>query len=170
MTWAVGSGRHAVPPGEGNALSHQDGRIRLLATGEDTGGSFALHEILEEKGTEVPCRVHTREDQAIYVLKGLVVFRTDGERLPLGQGGCVLLPRGCEYTYAVESERARLLVIAVPAGLEGYYRELDDRGGGSEAAAPDFERLVTVAARYGVAIAVPASGTAGEGGRQMEQA
>jgi hypothetical protein len=124
---------------------------------------------VEQKGTEAPCSIHTREDLAVYVVEGLVRFCVDGEWLSRPAGTCVYLPRGCEHTYAVESERARLLSILIPAGFEGYYREMDDRDGATWPATPDFERLVTVAAHYGVAIAVPQAGTVtGHGGVGME--
>ena len=139
--------------------------VSVLLTGEDTAGRFAVIETAETEGSEHPYRVHTREDQAVYVLEGLVSYCVDGEWLHCPAGTCVLLPKGSEHTYSVGSGRARLLVVAVPAGIEGCYRELDDTDGSPWAAAPDFERLVTVAARYGVEIGVPAAGTrVGRGG------
>jgi membrane protease YdiL (CAAX protease family)/quercetin dioxygenase-like cupin family protein len=139
--------------------------VRPLLTGEDTGGRFALLETVETRGREPPGRIHTREDLAVYVLEGLVRFCTDGAWRECSAGACVLLPRGTEHTFAVRSERARLLVLLAPAGLEGYYRELDEHAGAATAGMTDFERLVTVAARYGVAIAVPAGGAGRSKGR-----
>jgi quercetin dioxygenase-like cupin family protein len=149
----------AVWASEENTLSYLGSQVRLLLTGEDTGGRFAVIETVETKDSAHPCLVHTREDLAVYVLEGQVRFCVDGEWLSRRAGTCVLLPKGCEHTYAVASQMARLLVILIPAGFEGYYREMDNRGGASHARAPDFERLVTVSAHYGVAIAVPEAGT-----------
>ena len=144
--------------------------LSVLLTGEETGGRLAVIETVETKGAEHPYRVHTREDQAVYVLEGLVSYSVHGAWLRCPAGTCLLLPKGCEYAYSVESERARLLVVAVPAGIEGCYRELDDTDGAPWASAPDFERLVTVAARYGVEIGVSEAGTGvGQGGSSMEQ-
>jgi quercetin dioxygenase-like cupin family protein len=140
--------------GKGNTDTEPGDLMSVLLNGGDTEGRFAVIETVETNGSEAPYRVHTREDLAVYVVEGQVRFRVDGEWLSRPAGTCVLLPRGCEHTYAVESERARLLTILVPAGFEGYYREMDDRGGASQPATPDFERLVTVAAHYGVEIAV----------------
>ena len=47
----------------------------------------------------------------------------------------------------VESEEARVLVVASPAGLEGFLYEMDETKGAAE---HTLERLVGVAARYGV--------------------
>ena len=139
---------------------------RVLIGGADTGGRFAVIETSERQGTVPLCRVHTWEDQAVYVLEGVVSFCVDGAWSRCPGGTCVLLPRGCEHTYSVESQEARLLTLAVPSGFEGFYREMDERDGSSQAVTRDFEWLVTVAARYGVEIALPESGT---GGRRREE-
>ena len=131
---------------------HQDGLARLLVAGEETGGRFALVETRARRGEGPPRHVHTREDEVLYVLAGrLTVYR--GEvTLDAPAGACVLLPRGGEHTYRVESAEARLLVVLLPAGLEGCYRELDGAAGeGSH----QVERLVATAARYGVEITGP---------------
>ena len=69
----------------------------------------------------------------------------------------------------MKREQARLLVVAVPAGCEGPYREREDRDGPSWDGTCDFERLVMVAAGYGVEIAVPEAGTEEARRRRMEQ-
>ena len=88
-----------------------------------------------------------------------------GERRDCPAGTCALLPRGREHSFSVESDEARLLVILVPAGMEGHYRDRGCRATG------DLERLVTEAAGYGVAIAGPAPGTpTGQGGGGGDEA
>ena len=140
--------------GGGVTLPGTGSLVSLLVTGEDIGGRFALVESVEGRGCEPPLHVHHREDELVYVLEGRVRFHLEGERIGCQAGECVLLPRGREHTYSIESERARLLVMLTPAGLEGYYRELgqpaDGQGGYQEA-----ERLLVVAARYGVDIIGP---------------
>jgi hypothetical protein len=61
------------------------------------------------------------------------------------------LPRGVEHAHVVATELARMLVFVVPAGLEGFYREVGALG----ASPPDVERLVAMAARYGCEITGP---------------
>ncbi len=136
---------------------------RVVVSGDETGGRFALVETLERRSAEPPLHLHTREDEFVYVLAGCVTFCRADRDLRRGPGDGVLLPRGCEHTYRVESGEARLLVLLVPAGLEGLYRELavptnGRHGPGAVDGRQDFERLVTVAARYGVAITGPPPG------------
>lgn len=124
--------------------------MRLVVTAEETQGRFAVIETRERRGQEPPLHAHGREDELVHVLEGEVTFHKDGQRLACPTGTSVLLPAGSEHTYRVESEVARLLVVLVPPGLEGLYREL--RGDGEP---PDAERLITVSARYGVEITGP---------------
>lgn len=126
----------------------------LLVTGEETDGQFALVEVVERESAAHPLHVHSREDELVYVLKGHVRFYLDGVWIERGAGEGMLLPKGREHTYEAVSEGARLLVLLVPAGLDGYYRELSQRADGP-CVYQDAERLVVVAARYGVDITGP---------------
>ncbi|CAA9566108.1 MAG: hypothetical protein AVDCRST_MAG70-2052 [uncultured Thermomicrobiales bacterium] len=141
---------------EVNGISVRPGRskedsVRLLVTGEETQGRFAVIETRERRGQEPPLHAHGREDELVHVLEGEVTFHKDGQRLACPAGTSVLLPAGSEHTYRVESQEARLLVVLAPPGLEGLYSEL--RGDGES---PDAERLITASARYGVEIMGPA--------------
>jgi len=127
---------------------------------EQSGGRFAVVEILLGHGAALPRHIHGREDELIHVMQGEVTFERDGERFDGPAGTWCYLPRGSEHTFAVLSHEARLLVLLCPAGLEGSLSEL------AQAAtclpAPlHIERLVTTAARHGVSI----TGPAGEEGR-----
>jgi quercetin dioxygenase-like cupin family protein len=123
-------------------------RARVLVTGEETGGRVALIALDERRGGGPPRHLHHWEDEIVYVLAGEVTFHRGEERLPGTAGTTVLLPRGCEHAWRVESEAARLLVTVAPAGLEASYEELDW-------GATPLEVLVAVAARYGIEITGP---------------
>ncbi len=142
-----------VQTGELRAVRTGDATSVLVA-GEEIAGRFALVETRERRDASPPCHVHAHEDEIVYVLEGHVVFAVGDETLDAPAGTCVLLPRGGEHTFRVESAEARLLVLVTPAGLEGYYRELD-RPDARSGVAPGVERLVATAARYGVAITGP---------------
>ncbi len=128
-------------------------RASVLVAGEHTHGSLAIIERTVQRGGEAPRHLHTREDEVVYVLDGHVSFHVAGTKLDLRTGMSAVLPRGREHFYCVESERARMLHIFAPAGLEGYVAEWPD----SEEPA-GVEQLVTTAARYGVEITGPPPG------------
>ena len=142
-----------------DTLRRQGTLLGVPVAGEETGGRFALVETRQQRGDGPPRHVHTREDEVVYVLEGRLTVYLGEEPLDAPAGTCVLLPRGGEHTYRVESEEARLLVFLLPAGLEGCYRELDQAARAADGA-PDkgshqVERLVATAARYGVEITGP---------------
>lgn len=127
----------------------------VLVTGEETGERVAIAEACLGHGTESPRLIHSREDVYIYVLDGRLTIERDGERFDRAAGSGLLLPRGSEHTLTVESPAARLLLAISPAGLERCLGELEEleHAGSSEL---HVERLVALAARFGVAITGPA--------------
>lgn len=129
----------------------ETGPARILMGGTQTGGRFALIQMVVRREHEPPSHLHMREDEVIYVVDGTIVVSVDGARREYRPGDAVYLPRGVEHAYCLRSEEARLLVLALPAGIEGFYRE-------REASRDDdrhVERLITLAARYGIEITGP---------------
>ena len=131
------------------ALTHGE-RVSILVTGEETGGRFALVEMVEERGAEPPRHLHHWEDETLYVLEGSLGVWVAGRWVEAPVGTAVFLARGVEHALAVAADRARVLSFFAPAGFEGFYREL------GATSAQDVERLVATAARYGCEIVGPA--------------
>ena len=123
-------------------------RVRILVRGEQTAGRLALIELIESRGGGPPRHLHHWEDEVIYVLDGEVTFHQGDVRFAASAGSCVLLQRGFEHTWRVDSVEARLLVAVAPAGLEASYRDLSWSG-------TPIEQLVLVAARFGIEITGP---------------
>jgi quercetin dioxygenase-like cupin family protein len=124
--------------------------VRKLVAGSATDNRLALLEIHGSAGGGIVRHVHEHEDEVVYVLEGELTFHLGDEVHQAREGSCLVLPRGIEHSYVVESGPARLLVAVTPAGLEGLLEEVTriDRA--------DIERLITVAARYGITITGPA--------------
>ncbi|MBA3415591.1 MAG: cupin domain-containing protein [Chloroflexia bacterium] len=127
-----------------------DARVATMVSGADTGGRLAILELREVAGQEPPRHVHAHEDEIVYVQEGRLTFFIGETEHPATAGACLLLPRGIEHGYVVESGQARLLVTLTPAGMEGYFAEEND---GRTCA--DLERLIAALARYGVTITGP---------------
>ena len=129
--------------------------IRMLVAGSATSNQLALLEIHGSAGRGIVRHVHELEDEVVYVLEGELTFHIGEEVHQAREGSCLVLPRGIEHSYVVESGLARLLVAVTPAGLEGLLEEVtwaDQLG---------VEHLITVAARYGITITGPAPESAG---------
>lgn len=90
----------------------------IKATGKETGGRYALVEVLEPEGEEAPLHVHHREDEGFYVLEGELTFEIGEEKIKAGPGSFVFGPKDVPHRYTVQSGPARLLFVLSPAGFE----------------------------------------------------
>jgi quercetin dioxygenase-like cupin family protein len=110
----------AVRADRRNARANASGNlVHVLLEGRQTGGAFALVELLEQQAP--PRHIHHREDELIYVLEGEISVEIDGERFRAPAGTAALIPRGCIHGFAIEEGPARLLVVFTPAGSEGLF-------------------------------------------------
>ncbi len=101
----------------------QGALMRIKARAEDTGGALGLVDGSFYQGFGPPLHVHTREDEALYVLEGQIRFRQGDDEFLAGPGTWVWGPRGVPHAFKVESERARALVIVTPGGFEHMFEE-----------------------------------------------
>lgn len=135
--------------------------VNMLLASEEMQGRLAIIETLELQGCGPPLHIHNNEDEVVYVLDGEVTFIVEGRRIDGRKGTSVLLPKGQEHCYTVESACARLLVLLMPGGLDSYYLELSlvsERPSASPGTELDVERVVTMAARYDIEITGPRRG------------
>lgn len=113
--------------GEGQTISLPDrgARAAFKATGEDTGGRFAIVESCPAPGAPgLPGHRHRRSDEALYVLEGQVVIRLGDRTLNAPAGSFAFIPRGTVHMFRNPGPLpARVLVIFVPAGLERFLEE-----------------------------------------------
>jgi quercetin dioxygenase-like cupin family protein len=136
---------------------------RFLATGEQTGGKYAIWEAIVPPGGGPPPHVHSREEEGFYVLEGEITFTVHGERQVAGPGTFANMPVGVPHAFRNESDRpARMLITVAPAGLERMFFEVGQvLPAGSTAAPPppadEIERLLAAAPKYGVTLLPPGS-------------
>ncbi len=94
--------------------------------------------------------VHTREDEAAFVIAGVMTFVVGDERFEATAGELVWLPREVPHTFAnLGDEPAWVFGTTTPAGLEGMFAEqaayLSNLDG-----PPDQSRIREIGDRYGV--------------------
>ena len=115
---------YALAQDEGELLVFGPVTILVRASGESTGGAFSLFEEVPPLA-DTPLHVHERDDELFYVLEGRHVFTVGDEELPAGPGGMVFAPHGIPHAQRrVVPGEGRLLVMTVPGGLDGFFREL----------------------------------------------
>ena len=108
----------------GNSFWYVGQLMSALAEGEDTGGRLTVYEILFPPNSGPPLHVHEREDEAFYVLEGSLGVRMGDEKFEARAGSFTLQPRGIPHTFRSSSEGARVLLLVVPSGFEGFFHAL----------------------------------------------
>ena len=148
-------------PGSGRAIYVAGDLYTFLVEGHQSGGSFALWHAVVPPGGGPPPHIHSREDEAFYVLKGQITFFAGGVRQVAGPGNGICLPRGGEHAFRNETaEPAETLIMVTPAGFDQMMFEVGKPVTDRNAPIPamtheDVERLLVTAPRYGVEIKLP---------------
>lgn len=147
---------------EGRALWVLGELVTCKATAEQTGGAYSLFEAVSPPGGGPPPHVQHQEDECFYVLEGEFEFLMDDEVITAGAGSLIYVPKGRLHAYKnVAVVSGRLLISQTPGGLhELFFDEV-----GEEAVdktkpplmdtLPDVEKIISVAAKYGIEIPPP---------------
>ena len=149
--------------GEGRSIWVTGDRYTVKCGGNDTGGAYALVEALVPPGNGPPTHIHSREDEAFYVLEGELLFHVDGHSFTATSGAWVTLARGSWHSFQnTGSQPARMLIVVTPAGLENFFLEVGREAIAreTEPVAPtseDIQKLLQTAPKYGIEIRMPPS-------------
>jgi mannose-6-phosphate isomerase-like protein (cupin superfamily) len=130
----------------GEHLVWGDVDVLVKASAAATGGAFSLFE--ERDPVDTSLHVHEREDELFFVLEGRHIFQVGDETFRVGPGGLVFAPRGIPHAQRRAVPRVgRVLVLAIPGGLEGFFRELADAHRDGTLGPDAYARA---SARYGI--------------------
>ena len=129
---------YVVPPG----VSVSDDDSGLKASQLSTGGALSVFETSIDAGP--PLHVHDREDECFYVLDGDLSVRCGSEVFNAAQGSFVFLPRGRPHRFWAAGQPATLLMIAVPGGIEDYFRQINN--------APDDQERHRIGELHGIRV------------------
>ncbi len=149
-----------VRAGEGTSVWLVGDTYTFKATTESTGGAFALIEASVPPGSGPPPHVHTREDEAFYLLDGTLEVTADGETTLVGAGDFVFLPRGTLHWFRNPGVAAtRALILASPGGLDRFFAEAGVPARAGEQAPPtlpeEFGRIAALSEKYGMRVQAP---------------
>jgi quercetin dioxygenase-like cupin family protein len=117
---------HFVPSGSGDTFDLGVVKMKLLASGEDTNGQFALAEWDGSEGPWTIPHLHRHTQESFYVLDGEFTFVCDGQEIAAEAGSYLLVPPGTPHVLRADTSRGRLLTVMAPGGLEGMFRELSE--------------------------------------------
>jgi quercetin dioxygenase-like cupin family protein len=142
-----------------DAIWFIDNLAWIRVSGEDSGGQLAVVESVGRRGDMPPLHVHRSDDETFYVLDGELSLHQPGRSLTVGAGEAAFAARDVPHTYRVESETARWLVIATPAGFDDFVREVGEPAA-EETLPPagrrhDPARLAELAGRHAIELLGP---------------
>lgn len=110
----------------GKRLGVAGGNYRIIISGDETGGNYAVIEMTVPPGGGPPPHSHPKTQEMFHVLEGEVLFKTEAGKTVVKKDGFVNIPfGGAVHCFKNTSDKnARLLCTVVPAGLEKVFEEI----------------------------------------------
>ncbi len=130
----------------------------VLASGKETGGAYATFDAIIPPGGGPPPHIHSREDEAFYILEGEITFYAGGIKQVAPPGTWVHAYRDHAHRFKNETDKpARMLIMVFPAGIEDYFLQVGQPVVDRLAPVPhptpaDIEKLIADAPQCGIEI------------------
>ena len=116
-----------IPAGEGPTTWFSGDTYTIKASGESTNGSLGLVEATVPPGGGPVAHLHTRSDEAFYILSGELEILDGARTFIAGAGDFVYIPRGTRHRFKNTGVHgARMLFMFTPGGEEGVFRYGDE--------------------------------------------
>ncbi|GLU51357.1 cupin domain-containing protein [Dyadobacter frigoris] len=114
-----------VTPDDGAIISVVGDTYRIVISGKQTAGAFAIIDMLVPTGGGPGPHAHTDFDESFYVLDGEIEVKTENQNYIAKKGDFVHIPKGgLVHCFKNKSEEtARLWCTVVPAGLDEFFLE-----------------------------------------------
>lgn len=157
ITEAAAAGVRCVRAADGAAFWVVGDTYTVTVSAEITGGAYGLVEAAVPPGSGPPPHLHTREDEAFYLLDGQLEFTAGEQTVLAGAGDFVFLPRGNLHRFTNPGVLpARALILVSPGGFEGFFRDAGTPARPGEPAPPfdpaDAPRIASISAAFGAEI------------------
>jgi quercetin dioxygenase-like cupin family protein len=133
--------------------------IRFLLTGDDSGGSLSVFEIVIPAGHKLvaPAHVNDAFEEVLYGIQGILTWTVDGTPFEVGPGQALCIPRGAVHRFDnFGAEDAKQLVAISPAIMSpAYFHEAAAVIGAAAGGPPDRMKMMEVFRRHGMTVAPP---------------
>lgn len=110
----------------GETLGIAGGNYRIIISGEETNGNYAVIEMLVPPNGGPPPHSHPETQEMFYVVQGQFEFKTETGKQIVDEGGFINIPfGGAIHCFKNSSAKVgRLLCTVFPSGLENYFKEI----------------------------------------------
>jgi quercetin dioxygenase-like cupin family protein len=95
--------------------------LAVILDAAATGGQLTIVEITAKRGDASPVHVHSKDDEAFFVITGGMTVWVGDDRQELGAGSIGFLPRELPHAFRFDMD-SRALTLTTPAGQEGFFR------------------------------------------------
>jgi quercetin dioxygenase-like cupin family protein len=133
QTTVVGAVLDARAPDGAVPVIDDDGPIRVLLHGEESGGAVGIVDNDVGAGSLGP-HLHAHDfDEAFCVLDGSLTFQLGDELVRVAAGEVAFAPRGVPHTFSNrDGGPARFVIVFTEAGFERHFARLAARHAGAE--------------------------------------
>ena len=133
--------------------------MRFLITGEDSAGSIAAFELIVPGAERLaaPAHSHDHYEETIYGIEGVLTLTVEGERIDVGPGQALCIPRGAVHRFDNNgSQDAKALCVITPAAIgPQYFRESAEVINAAAGGPPDRAKMAEIMRRHGLTPAPP---------------
>jgi len=148
-----------VPETQGQHVSIAGNEYRIVISGTETDGKFAVIDMQVPPGGGPNPHAHENANETFLVIEGEVEFRNESGKFTAKKGAFVNIPLGgAIHSFKnVSTENARLICTVMPSGLEAFFIEADALLR-SQPAPPDpntVEKLNALFKKYGQTVFPP---------------
>lgn len=142
---------------QGQSLSVVGDTYRILISGEQTNGKYAVIDMLVPPNGGPGPHSHKDIQEMFYVVEGEIHFKMEGGSYIAKEGSFVNIPMGgAVHSFKNNTNKvAHLLCTVVPAGLDSFFQEIGEpveTGKFLASSAPTVEelnKLKSMAEKYG---------------------
>ena len=137
-----------VPSQQGPVYSVLGEQVTFKVTGEETAGAYALVEEISPPGGGPPLHVHSREDEAFYILEGEYEFQIGDQVIRAKPGDFLYAPKHLQHTFKnVSDTHSKMVISLIPAGFEGFFRETGEL---AQSGPPEIPVVIELGRKYGL--------------------
>lgn len=133
--------------------------VRFLLTGENSGSTIALFEVMVPGGQRLnaPAHSHDHYEETIYGVSGVLTWTVDGRQIDLEPGEALCIPRGAVHRFDNNTmQDARVLCAITPAAIgPQYFREAAEVVNEAAGGPPDRAKMAAVMLKHGLTPAAP---------------
>ncbi|MFZ0340697.1 MAG: cupin domain-containing protein [Terracidiphilus sp.] len=133
--------------------------VRFLVTGENSGGTVAVFEVVVPAGQRLmaPAHSHDHYEETIYGVEGVLTWTVDGKVIDVAPGQALCIPRGAVHRFDNNgAEDVKVLCAITPAAIGPlYFREMAEVVSAAAGGPPGRAKMLEIMHRHGLTPAPP---------------